>query len=116
MRVPPGNSTLCAFGVPGVRAAVTDTPGGVEVRFSSRDEADELRKRVHDAIEERTGPGTSWQLNPEQRRLRAKTNASLIDSPDGITLVATPIHPDDLAEIRSYVHRRVAQARAVQCD
>src|ERR1700677_3970581 len=58
-RPPPSSSTVCAFGVPGVRTCVSDTPDGVEVTFVVVGDATELRQRAHAAL-----AGT-YPLRPE---------------------------------------------------
>jgi len=48
--MPPGASTLCVFGVRGVRANVRDTADGTDVTFTVVGDGSELRKRAHEAL------------------------------------------------------------------
>jgi hypothetical protein len=115
MRAGTGSSTLCAFGLPGVRAAATDVPGGVELSFSAVGDMVELRKRVHDVVEGNTDPGP-WHLPPEGERIARKTHLSLIDEPGGVVVLARAIDPADLDEIRAAVHDRFDRTRSTACD
>jgi len=114
-RVPPGSATICAFGLPGVRTSVQDTQGGVDVTLATVGDATELRKRVHDVLEDRHEPG-AWRLKPEHERIARKLRAQIIDEPHGLLVRATPIDPSDLVEIRTAIHDRVEKATSNECQ
>jgi hypothetical protein len=115
MRSGVGSSTVCAFGLQGVRASVKDVPGGVELSFSAVGDAAELRRRAHDVVEGSTEPG-AWRLPPESERIARKAHLSFVDDPRGVVVVARAIDPDDLYEIRSAVHDRFDRTRGTACD
>jgi hypothetical protein len=115
MRAGAGSSTVCAFGLPGVRASVTDLPDGVELSFSAVGDASELRRRAHDVVEGSTEPG-AWRLPPESERVARKAHLSFVDGPRGVIVVARAIDPDDLPEIRTAVHHRFDRTRSTACN
>lgn len=115
MRAGAGSSTVCAFGLPGVRAAVADVPDGVELSFSAVGDAAELRKRAHDVVEGSTAPG-AWRLPPASERIARKTHLSYVDEPRGVIVVARAIDPGDLDEIRSAVHGRFDRSQSMACN
>jgi hypothetical protein len=115
MRAGAGSATVCAFGLQGVRASVTDTADGVELAFSSVGDAAELRKRAHDVVEGSTEPG-AWRLPPEEARVARKTRLSFVDDERGVIVIARAIDPDDLAEIRLAVHERFDSTRSTACN
>jgi hypothetical protein len=115
MRAGAGSSTVCAFGLPGVRASVTDLADGVELSFSSVGDASELRKRAHDVVAGSTEPG-AWRLPPESERIARKARLSFVDGPRGVVVVARAIDPDDLPEIRTAVHQRFDRTRSTACN
>jgi len=108
-RVPSGSATICAFGLPGVRSSVQDTADGVDVELVTVGDATELRKRVHDVLEDHREPG-AWKLKPEQQKIARKLHATLIDEPHGLLVRAAPNDPADLEEIRVAIHDRVEKA------
>jgi hypothetical protein len=115
VRAGAGSATVCAFGLQGVRASVTDVPDGVELAFSSVGDAAELRKRAHDVVEGSTEPG-AWQLPPDAARIARLARLSYVDDPRGVVVVARAIDPGDLPEIRLAVHDRFDRTRSTSCD
>jgi len=115
MRAGMGSSTLCAFGLPGVRASAKDVPGGIELSFSAVGDVTELRKRVHDVVEGNTAPD-AWRLPPDGERIARKARLSLADEPEGVVVLALANHPADLKEIRAAVHERFDRTRSTACD
>lgn len=114
MRAPSGSSTVCALGLPGVRASVSDVPNGVKLSFSSVGQADELRKRTHeiaDGVTETEG----FRLSSEAQRMLRKVRLSYVDEPAGITIFASAIDPNDVPEIRECAHERFERAHSA-CD
>ncbi len=115
MRAGSGSSTVCAFGLPGVRASATDVPGGVELRFSAVGDGAELRRRVHDVIEGSTRAG-AWHLPPEEERVARKAKLSYADGSNAVIVVARAIDVNDIPEIRAAVHERLDEMRSASCD
>jgi hypothetical protein len=109
-RPPPSSSTVCAFGVPGVRTCVSDTPDGVEVTFVVVGDATELRQRAHAAL-----AGT-YPLRPESRAIASRVHATIRDEPDGLVLHAVPIDPADLPSIRAAVRRLISDVLSNACE
>jgi hypothetical protein len=107
---------VCALGLPGVRASITDTPDGVKMSFSSVGQADELRKRTH-AIAAGNVEPEGFRVSAEAERMLHKVNLSYVDEPVGITIFASAIDPNDIAEIRSCAHGRLERAQSnPSCD
>jgi hypothetical protein len=115
-RAASGSSTVCALGLPGVRASVSDTPDGVKLSFSSVGRADELRKRTHEIANGNVEP-EGFRLSAEAQRMLRKVHLSYVDEPIGITIFASAIDPNDIPEIRSCAHGRFERAQSNQaCD
>ncbi len=108
----PGASTICAFGVPGVRTSVFDTDDGVDITFNVMGDAGELQRRVHDALADR-GP---YCMHPETRAIARRVHATVTDEPRGLIIHAVPIDPKDLDDVREAIRRRVENATRGDCS
>jgi len=101
---------MCAFGVPGVRTSVADTPGGVDVRFVVIGDASELRRRAHGAV-----AGT-YPIRPESRAVADQVYATVTDDEDGLQMHMTPRDPTKVDVIRDDVRHLLDDVRARGCD
>jgi hypothetical protein len=111
--VPAGASTVCVFGVPGVRTAVEDTDDGLDVTLAVVGDVKELRKRVRDTL---AGVGP-YKLSPDGQKLANELHFTFIDRPSGLTVHAVPIDPHaDRTRLCYAVRERVESATSMMCD
>jgi hypothetical protein len=111
--MPRGSSTVCVFGVRGVRAVTRETDDGMDVIFTvvgDGSDGDELRKNAHAAM---TG---EFHVRPEARAIMQKVTSTLYDRPDGLTIHATPIDPAMLEEIRNEIRHVIDESTSDRCD
>jgi hypothetical protein len=108
--LPRASSTICAFGLPGVRTSLRDTSDGVDVTFVLVGDAAELRGRAHAAL-----AGT-YPLRPESRALARRLRTTLRDEPDGLVIHATPLDPAELVSVREAIHHLVEDVLSSGCD
>ena len=116
----------CPLGVPSTRVRIADTPGGVDLFFStSMSGVDELRSRVRDQANangpnRHVGAGHGghhgghhdhglqlWSMGP------LTTNVE--DTPNGARLAVVPANPARRVEVRKLVIDRVAHLEAQGC-
>ena len=108
--MPRGSSTVCVFGVRGVRAVTRETADGMDVIFSVVGDGAELRRNAHAAL---TG---EYRVRPEARAIMQKVTSTLYDEPDGLTIHATPIDPTMLDQIRAEIRHVVQDSTSDRCD
>ena len=110
-------STLCVFGMRGVRAAVNNCDcggpnGSLDVTLTMNADTAELRRRAHALIENAgydAGPLKGAPL-PHEEPLRTPARSVVEDVPGGVKIHVTPIDPADLEPLRDEVEARIVRA------
>lgn len=129
LSAPPPNTQThkgCPLGVRDATVAVSDTPQGVELVFTSEDKVGELRQRVRDAAEMH-GTGAKAGAGHEGRHASGgehglqpmqlpPARADVDDVERGARMRLSPIDPADRSTLRIKVRERAAKMAASACD
>jgi hypothetical protein len=108
--MPPGSSTLCVFGVRGVRAFTRDTDDGMDITFTVVGDGSLLRERAHESL------NGAYPLKPETAAIARRVHATIHDEPAGLTIHATPTDPADLEGVRAAILHRLDEVTSDDCD
>jgi hypothetical protein len=110
-------STLCVFGLRGVRAAVDDCDtetqtGSLDVTLTMNADTAELRRRAHALIENAgyDAGGPTGAALPHPEPLRTPVHSVVEDVPGGVRIHVTPIDPADLEALRDEIEARIERA------
>jgi hypothetical protein len=109
-------STLCVFGMRGVRAAVDDcdseTSGSLDVTLTMSADTRELRRRAHALIENAGYVAGPVEGTPFHRPAPLQTPAMSVvdDVPGGVRIHVTPKDPADLEALRDEIEARIDRA------
>jgi hypothetical protein len=110
-------STLCVFGMRGVRAAVDDCDsearsGSLDVTLTMNSDMAELRRRAH-ALIENAGYDAGSPAGapfPRPQPLHTPARSVVEDVPGGVRIHVTPIDPADLEPLRDEIEARIERA------
>jgi hypothetical protein len=110
-------STLCVFGVRGVRAAIDDCDsekesGSLDVTLTINGDIDELRRRAHALIENAGYDGgvTTGAAFRHPEPLRTPVRSLVEDVAGGVRIHVTPVRPNDLENLRDEIEARIDRA------
>ncbi len=129
LSAPPPNTQIhkgCPLGVRDAVVAVSDTPQGVELVFTSDDKVGELRMRVRDAAEMH-GTGAKAGAGHEGRHAGGgehglqpmqlpPARADVDEVEHGARMRLSPIDPADRSTLRIKVREHAAKMPAAACD
>jgi hypothetical protein len=110
-------STLCVFGMRGVRAYVDDCDseehaGSLDVTLTMSADTGELRRRAHALIENAgydAGISTGAPF-PRPEPLRTPARSVVDDVAGGVRIHVTPVDPADLEALRDEIAARLERA------
>lgn len=116
----------CPLGVASTRVRIADTPGGVDLYFStSMSGVDELRTRVRDQAKangpkRHVGAGhdghhAGYHDHGLQLWSMGRVTTSVEDTPNGARLGVVPTVPNRRAEVRKLIIERVAHLESQGC-
>jgi len=108
--MPRGSSTVCVFGVRGVRAVARETDDGMEVTLTVVGDGAELRRNAHAAL------NGQFKVRPEARAIMDQVSSTLCDEPDGLTIHAKPLDPSKLEQIQDEIRHVIDDATSDRCD
>jgi hypothetical protein len=109
-------STLCVFGMRGVRAAVDDcdsvASGSLDVTLTMSANTRELRRRAHALIENAgyVAGSTEGMPFPHPAPLQTPAQSVVDDVPGGVRIHVTPRDPGDLEALRDEIEARIERA------
>ncbi len=108
--MPRGSSTVCVFGVRGVRAFARETDDGMDVTFTVVGDGEELRRRAHAAV------NGEFPVRPETRVIMRQVTATVYDEPEGLMIHAKAKDPAMLEQIQDEIRQVIDEATSDRCD
>ena len=119
-------STTCPLGFKGARVSVRDTDAGADVHLVAYGDAQELRRRAHDAAEQygahaHKGLGHEGKHDDGEHhglglaRLGIEVVTSEEDTEDGALIHVDAVATADRAKLRDALRARVEDARSGDC-
>lgn len=115
----------CPLGVAGAKVSVEEVPDGIVLRFTSADNAKEMRERANDAAAQH-GPGQGMGLGHDGRHgdgaahglqlMQAPPSRTVAtDIEGGASIHVVPSAETDKTELRAKLRERAAAMNAMAC-
>jgi hypothetical protein len=115
-RVPASSpSTICPFGVRGVRVAAQDTEDGIDVALTAFGcDVVELRERAHGALTGDAAARAHIGVS-KPRPLRVANRFEVEDAPGGVVIHVHAVDVREAERARNEVRRRIESAEDEEC-
>ena len=114
---PVGLVDQCPMHVAGTQVALSDTPTGVAIDFTTTGDVGELRARVHHmaSMHDQMSGGHDPGIMNDSSMMMPPSHAAANDIDGGAHLVLIPVDPAQLDALRATAHRHVDMMRGGEC-